>query len=372
MTLADSKKILQKKLVMEEIFIKGYEKVIKITNESVGLKAIIAIHDTNLGPALGGTRIYPYKNFQEALNDVLRLSKGMTHKAAVAEVGLGGGKSVIMLDPKNKTKEILYSFAEAVEKLNGGYICAEDVGCSTEDVMHIRKVTKYVTGLPHEKSSGDPGVYTAWGIYRGIQSVLKKTTGSSYVEGKKIVIQGLGNVGGYLTDFLFWNGADIYVSDINENLVQKFIKKYKVKTVPVEKVFSEKCDVFSPCAMGGIINDKTIEQFQAKAIAGSANNQLLSEEHGELLHKKGILYAPDFVINSGGLINVSFEIEKDGYNPRGPRDKTDKIYDVLTSIYDISEKKNISTSKAAYELAEYNVKNLIGKRDKKLYFHHSS
>jgi leucine dehydrogenase len=363
----------QKDLVMENIYVKGYEKVIKVTNKKTKLQAIISIHNTKLGPALGGIRIYPYKNFKDALTDVMRLSKGMTYKSAVSEVGFGGGKSVIIADPKReKTEELLTSFGEAIEALEGQYIGAEDVGCGLNDVMVVRKKTKFILGLPHEKSSGDPSRYTAFGVLRGIQSVLKRIYGSKSMLGKKIAIQGLGSVGSYLVDYLFWSGADIVVTDIDKDKVEKTAKKYGIEAVSPEEIFNVECDVFSPCALGGVINDETVKSLKCKAVAGCANNQLLDEEHGDLLHERGILVAPDFVINAGGLINVSFEMEKRGYHPKGPRHKTDKIYDVLMSIYEIADKSNISTTKAAIELAKYKIKYGLGKRASKLYFHHSA
>lgn len=358
-------------LVIERLAVDGYEKVYQVTNEKSGLKAIIAIHNTDLGPALGGIRIYPYGSFDEALDDVLRLSQGMTYKASVAQVGFGGGKSVIIADPKkDKTDELLESFGAAVDSLGGEYICAEDVGCTADDVMKIRRTTKYVTGLPHKKSSGDPGKYTAWGIFRGMESVLERLYASRSFRGKKIAIQGLGSVGSHLLDHLFWHGAELVVTDINEDVLKKVQEKYHIKTVSPEEIFSVECDIFSPCAMGGIINDGTIAKLNCKAIAGCANNQLLSEHHGDVLHERGILIAPDFVINAGGLINVSFETEKDGYHPGRSRKKIDKIYDVLMSIYDISEKENISSSRAAISLADDNIAKKIGKRSEKPVFHH--
>lgn len=362
----------KKDFKVEEIFVKDYEKVLKITNEKTKLTAIIALHNTVLGPGLGGIRIYPYESFDKALNDVLRLSKGMTYKSAVAEVGFGGAKSVIIASQKEKTEDLLLSFAEAVDSLQGNYICAEDVGCTVDDVMVVRKKTKYVTGLPHEKSSGDPARYTAWGTFRGIQSVLYKIFGSTSMEGKKIALQGIGSVGLALLDHLFWHGAEIVISDINTEKLNAVAKKYGLKTVEPKDIIAVECDVFAPCAMGGVINNDTIDRLRCKAVAGCANNQLQSEEHGDLLKKKNILYAPDFVINGGGLMNVANEVEKLGYNPHKSRAKIDKIYDTLMSIYEIAEKNNISTDRAAIELAEYRIKYKIGKRIEPLYFHHSS
>jgi leucine dehydrogenase len=356
-------------LVIEKIPVKGYEQVLKVTHRKSKLQAIIAIHNTALGPALGGIRIYPYASFDLALTDALRLSEGMTYKAAVAEVGYGGGKSVIIADPKKeKSDALLFAFAEAVHSLGGLYICAEDVGCGPKDVLLIRKKTPYVVGLPHKKGSGDPGPFTAWGIFRGIQSVLKKMYGSESVKDRKVVIQGLGDVGAPLADFLFWSGAEIIVCDIDAEKAQEFARRYGAQVVSPEEVYKTPCDVFSPCAMGAIINDQTLPQLRCKAIAGSANNQLLRDAHGDKLQERGILYAPDFVINAGGLLNVAYELFPDGYQAKRPRDATHKIFDTLTAIYEISEKNNISTHRAALALANYRIQYGIGKRKQPPYF----
>ncbi|MBI5346968.1 MAG: Glu/Leu/Phe/Val dehydrogenase [Chlamydiae bacterium] len=358
-----------KELVFENIAVEGYEQVIKISNKKTKLNAIIAIHNTKLGMALGGIRIQPYKTFNDALMDVLRLSKGMTYKSAIAGVGFGGGKSVIIADPKTaKTEELLLSFGEAVEALNGRYICAEDMGCTVDDVMTIRRVTKYVTGLPSDKSSGDPGRFTAWGIYRGMQSALKKIYGQESVKGRKVAIQGLGNVGLHMLEYLFWQGADLILSDIDEEKAKKMALKYGAKCVTPSEIYKVECDIFSPCAIGGILNDETIPQLRCKAVVGCANNQLLKEDHGKMLKNKKILYAPDFVVNAGGLFNVSAEVLKDGYNPIAPRDQTDRVFDGLIAIYEIADKNNISTNEAAIQLADYRIQYGIGKRQETPYF----
>lgn len=357
----------------EPIPVSGYEFVVKITNKKTNLRAIVAIHSTTLGPALGGTRIYPYPNFEAALDDVLRLSKGMTYKAAIAEVGIGGGKSVIIADPKtDKSEKLLHSFGEAVDRFKGRYICAEDIGCTLDDVKAIRKKTKYVTGLPHKKSSGDPGRFTSWGTFRAIQSVMKKLNGTDSLEGKVVAVQGLGNVGHYLIDQLFWAGASLYVSDVNEQKVQEAVHRYGAKAVNPSQILSVECDVLAPCALGGIINDQTIPFMRCKAIAGCANNQLLRDEHASFLQSRDILYAPDYVVNAGGLLNVASEIEETGYDPKTPRDKTHQIYDCLLGIYEIAEKNHISTHAAANALAEYRIKYGIGKRIKPPVFHHTA
>lgn len=363
----------QKNLQIEKLLVKGYEKVVKVTDPSVGLTAVIAIHNTLLGPALGGVRIQPYATFDAALEDALRLSKGMTYKAAVAEVGFGGGKSVIIADPKTqKTPELLLSFGAAVEKLGGMYICAEDMGCTTDDVRTIRRVTKYVVGLPHEKSSGDPGPYTAWGTFRGIQSVVKRLYMTDNLEGRKVAVQGLGNVGGHLVDHLFWAGAELIISDADQAKLKRFAAKYNAKAVPVDQILQVECDVLAPCAAGAIVNDHTIPNLRCKAIAGCANNQLLGDSHAQSLKDRGILYAPDFVINAGGLLNVAEELEDAGYNPTNPRHKVHHIYDTLLAIYEIADKNNESTHSAALSLAEYRIKYGIGKRVIPPTFHHSA
>ncbi len=359
-------------LAFELIPVDGYEQVIEVKEKKVGLHAIIAIHNTALGPALGGTRIFPYASREKALEDVLRLSKGMTYKSAVAEVGSGGGKSVIIADPKkDKTPELLMAFGEAVDAFNGLYICAEDVGCSTEDVKWIREKTKYVVGLLQEKSSGDPGYFTSWGIFRGIQSAAKKLFGTDSLEGKKVAVQGLGNVGSKLIDSLFWAGADLILSDIDSALVNRLAAKYDAKIVHPSEILKVECDILSPCAMGAILNERSIPELRCKAVAGGANNQLLKDGDADLLRARKILYAPDFVINAGGLLNVAAEIEVEGYSPKNPQRKAHRIYDTLLSIYEIAEKNHESTHAAAVALADYRIKYGIGKREVAPVFHHA-
>ena len=360
-------------LVMERLPVKGYEQVIKITDKKVGLQAIIAIHDLTLGPALGGIRVYPYATFNDALEDVLRLARGMTYKAAVSEVGFGGGKSVIIADPKkDKTPELLMAFGEAVERLMGAYICAEDVGFTLDDARIVRRTTQYIVGIPHEKSSGEPSPFTAWGVFRGIQSVAKKLFGSESLEGRVIAVQGLGSVGAYIVDSLFWAGAELILSDIDMAKAEKLGAKYKAKVVPADQILKVECDILVPCAMGAIINDQTLPQLRCRGIAGCANNQLLRDSHANALRDLGILYAPDFVINAGGLLNVSAELDEHGYDPSKPRYKAHHIYDTLLAIYEIAEKNRESTHTAALALAEYRIKYAIGKRLVPPVFHHSA
>ncbi len=360
-------------LQFEKIPVEGYEQVVKITHKSAGLTGIIAIHSSTLGPALGGIRIHPYGSFNEALEDVLRLSRGMTYKSAIAESGFGGGKGVIIADPKkHKTIELLLAFGAAVEKLGGNYICAEDAGCTTEDVKIIRRATKYVVGLPNAKSSGDPGTFTAWGVYRGIQAAAKKLFGTDSLEGRSVAIQGLGSVGSRLADILFWAGAELVLSDLDTAKVERLAHQYGARAVPADQILATECDILAPCALGGIINDKTLPFFQCRAIAGAANNQLLRDSHAVALQTRGILYAPDFVINAGGILNVTSELDEEGYNPTTPRYRVHRIYDTLLAIYEIAEKNRESTHSAALALANYRIRYGIGKRILPPTFHHQA
>ncbi len=360
-------------LLWEEIPVQSHEKVIKVTDKASGLIAIIAIHNTLLGPALGGTRIFPYATFQDALNDVLRLSQGMTYKSAIAECAWGGGKSVIISTPKKKiTEEQLLAFGAALNTLKGAYIAAEDVGCTLDDLRVISTVSPYLVGIPNEKSSGDPCPYTAWGTFRGIQAVLKKIYQSDSVAGRLIAIQGVGSVGEKLAHLLFWHGAKLIISDINQEKVERLARLYNATWVSPDKIHKVECDVFAPCALGAALNPKTIPELRCRAVAGCANNQLLTDNDGVHLMRRGILYAPDFVINAGGLINVTHETFEEGYNPHAARNRVDKIYDQLMLIFDIATKNNCSTQQAVMTLAEYRLKYGIGKRSEPVHLHHAN
>ncbi|MBP9841172.1 MAG: Glu/Leu/Phe/Val dehydrogenase [Simkaniaceae bacterium] len=349
-------------LTKKEIAVPGFEQVIKVTDKKSGLEAIIAIHSTVMGPALGGTRIHPYANFEDALTDVLRLSKGMTYKSALAETGLGGGKSVIIADPKTgKTKELLHAFAEAVNDLQGKYICAEDVGCSPEDMNTIREKTKYVTGSTLNGASGNPAPFTAWGTVRGIQAAMQFLYGSPSVQGKTVAIQGVGNVGQVLAEHLYWLGANLIIADADRAKAERVAHSLGAKVVAQEEILGVECDILSPCALGGIINSSTLPYIKAKVIAGCANNQLQEEYHGDFLHRRGILYVPDFVINAGGLINVLCELEEEGYRPTVARNRVNAIYDQLMTIFEMSKRNKQSTAVAANALAEYRLRYGIGK-----------
>lgn len=365
--------LLEEQLIIEEIEVPGYHKVVRAKDPSSKLDAIIAIHDIRLGKAaLGGTRIHGYKTFEEALTDATRLARGMTFKSAATQSGWGGGKSVIIADPRTqKTDELLAAFGVAVNRLGGEYICAEDSGCGTEDVAKIAQYTPYVVGLTSEKSSGNPSPFTSWGVFRGIQAVMHQLFGSDSVEGKTVAIQGLGSVGEILAELLFWHGANLVVTDIHEERAKEIAKRFSAKYVKPEAIFDEPCDVFAPCALGGIINEGTIERLRCRAIAGAANNQLLTEADGEELRRVGILYAPDFVINAGGLINVTEETMENGYCPKASRKKCDDLYTQLRLIFDIASKKGISTQKAVMQLVNYRLDHGIGKRHEPIYMHHA-
>lgn len=364
--------LLENTLVLEELSEPGFCKVIKATDASVGLQAIIAIHDCRLSKiSLGGTRIYPYKSFKEALIDVKRLACGMTYKSAIAGSGWGGAKSAIIAGKQEKNPKLFAAFAEVLNRLKGEYICAEDVGTTPEDLGIIAQYTPYVVGLVHEKSSGDPGPFTAWGTFRGIQAAMNQLFGSDSVSGRTIAIQGLGSVGARLADFLFWHGAKLIVTDIHMKHAENLAKKYNAKVVLPEEIYDQECDVFSPCALGAIIHPKTIERLRCRAVAGSANNQLLADVDAESLAYRGILYAPDFVINSGGLINVTGETVEQGYCPQFSRNKVDQIYDQLKLIFTIAAQNAISTQQATLRLAEYRLEFGVGKRTESVYLHHA-
>ncbi len=361
---------LASELKVKELKIDGFERVVEFKNESKGLHALVALHDTRLGPALGGTRAYPYATFEEGLKDVLRLAEGMTNKAAVSETGTGGGKSVIFADNRRpKSKELLHAFAEAVNFFEGGYICAEDIGMTVNDLSQVAEMTPYAVGILRSKSSGDPSRFTSFGGYRGIQAVCKKIWGSDSVAGKTFAIQGLGAVGMPIAEWLFWGDAQLIVSDINTAAVEHAVREFGAQAVPPDQIGSVSCDVFVPCALGAILNPTSIPKLRCKAVAGLANNQLLTDADGDALSKRGILYAPDYVINGGGLRAVCVEIEPEGFDPNIARQHVDRIYDVLSTIFAIAEEKNRPTHQVAKEVAQHNLKQGIGKRTIAPVFH---
>ena len=332
-----------------------YENLILCHDRDSGLKAVIAIHDTSLGPALGGCRMWNYSTEEDAIIDVMRLAKAMTYKSAMAEIKHGGGKAVIIGDPyKDKNASLLKAFGKFVNRLNGLYITAEDVGIRPEDIEQISQTTSFTVGKPVSKGgSGSPSWATAFGVFNGIKACLKFVYGSENLTGIPIVIQGVGSVGYDLARYLAENRADLYISDIDKEKAKKIAHLLKTKVCDPDEIFDIDCTVFSPCALGGIINDETIPRLKCKIIAGAANNQLLEERHGEVLHKKGVLYAPDYVINAGGLINVSEKLV--GYSRDRVTGKVKRISDRLSHLFKVSKAGGISTLSAANRIAEQRI-----------------
>ena len=335
-----------------------HEQVSYFNCPQTGLKAIIAVHNTNLGPALGGCRMWAYENDEQALNDVLRLSKGMTYKAAVAGLSLGGGKSVIIGDAKKiKSPELMRAMGRAVNSFAGQYIIAEDVGTNVEDMNNIHKETESVVGIAHDgKGSGDPSPTTAYGVYVGLRAAVRHRLGKSDLRGIKVAVQGLGNVGYNLCRHLSQDGAEITVTDMNAERIEMAVKEFGAKAVGLNDIYDVDADVFAPCALGAIINDDTIARIKATVIAGAANNQLAEKRHGDVLRAKNVLYAPDYVINAGGLINVYYEYmaRQPGktYDRAEVMAKVDKIDETVTSIFKLSDKESVAISQAADRIAE--------------------
>jgi leucine dehydrogenase len=329
----------------------GHEQVAYWQDERSGLKAIIALHDTTLGPALGGTRMWPYPSEHEALVDVLRLSKAMTFKASLAGLELGGGKAVIIGDPASDKSEALFrSFGEFIASLSGRYITAEDVGTTIEDMAIIRQVTKYATGLPASQGgSGDPSPVTALGVYKSIKAICKIMMGTESLRGLTVAIQGAGKVGYALAEHLSHEGVRIIVAEVNPQAATKIQRDFEVELVGPDQIYGVNCDIFSPCALGAVINDQTIPQLKCRIVAGSANNQLAEERHGEVLRQRGILYAPDYVINAGGLISVASEVA--GYSAAEVWARAAAIYDTILQVLTLAKDEDIPPHLAAHRLA---------------------
>ncbi len=347
-----------KSTVIKEMSEMGHEQIVFCYDKPTGLKAIIAIHDTTLGPALGGTRIWDYATEEEALQDALRLSRGMTFKNAISGLNLGGGKAVIIGDAsKIKSEAFFRRFGQFIDSLGGKYITAEDVNMTTEDIENIAKETKHVTGMPQEKGgSGDPSPVTAYGVYMGMKAAAKHAFGSDRLAGKKIAVQGVGHVGSYLVDYLVKEKAEIYITDIFEEKLNAVAQKTGA-TIVSSDVYSLDVDIYAPCALGATINDESINKLQCRVIAGAANNQLADEKkHGEILRKKGVVYAPDFVINAGGVTNCYAEFTG--------KNNSDEVYSLTRNIYDTTlnilkkaDQDGITPHEAALELALKRISN---------------
>jgi leucine dehydrogenase len=329
-----------------------HEQIVFCNDKDTGLKAIIGIHNTVLGPALGGTRMWNYENEWEALNDVLRLSRGMTFKSAITGLNLGGGKAVIIGDSKTqKTPELMKRFGEFVHSLSGRYITAEDVGMTTEDMDIVRGVTPYVTGISESKGgAGNPSPITAYGVFMGMKAAAKFQFGSDILEDKNIYVQGIGNVGEALVEHLVNEGANVTIADISQERLETVRSKYGVTIYGGNDIYSEPMDIYAPCALGASINDENIYKLQAKVIAGAANNQLAEENrHGRILMERGIVYAPDFLINAGGIINVYAELEN--YDRQEIMRKTENIYNTTLEILDNAKVNHLTTHTAALNIA---------------------
>ena len=339
--------------VFGQLSFDNHEQIVFCNDKDTGLKAIIGIHNSVLGPALGGTRMWNYANEWEALNDVLRLSRGMTYKSAITGLDLGGGKAVIIGDAKTqKTPEMMRKFGEFVNSLSGRYITAEDVGMVTADMDTVRDVTPYVTGISESRGgSGNPSPVTAYGVYMGMKAAAKYQFGSDNLDGKKILVQGIGHVGETLVDYLTKEGALVQISDINEERLQEVSAKYGSTIYTGADLYTADVDIYAPCALGATINDDTVYKIKAKVIAGAANNQLANENvQGPILQQRGIVYAPDFLINAGGIINVFSEIAH--YDKAESMRRTENIYNTTLEIFEYAKSNNLTSQKAAMEIAD--------------------
>lgn len=353
-TMVTSTKTASSELVMSRMEKHDHEEVLFCFDRPTGLRAIIAIHDTTLGPALGGTRMWPYASEAEALQDVLRLSRGMTYKSALAGLDLGGGKAVIIGDARTqKTEAMFRRFGQFVHSLNGRYITAEDVGMSTTEMVNIRKETPHVAGLPMEMGgSGDPSPVTAYGVYCGMKAAARTAYGSDSLKGRTVAVQGAGNVGRALVEYLVKEGAEVLLTDIHaDKLATIKAELPAVQIVEPDAIYDAAMDIYSPCALGATVNDDTLKRLKCSVIAGAANNQLADEAaHGKALMEKGILYAPDFLINAGGIINCAWE--RKGYNATAAMKQTEAIYDTALRIFKASAELGIPTYLAANQAAE--------------------
>ncbi|GLS24329.1 Glu/Leu/Phe/Val dehydrogenase dimerization domain-containing protein [Marinibactrum halimedae] len=329
-----------------------HEQVAFCHDKKTGLKAIIAVHNTYRGPALGGCRMWPYADEDEALNDALRLSRGMTYKSALANLPLGGGKAVIIGNPRqDKTPELLRALGEFIQKLAGRYVTAEDSGTSVADMKIIGECTEYVSGVAEgTESGGDPSPATAYGTFVGLKAAVKHRLGKDDLSGIKVAIQGVGNVGYHLAGHLKSAGAELFVCDIHAEHVERVVNEYGATAVAPEEIYGLEVDVFAPCAMGAILNDTTLPQLSASVIAGAANNQLATPEHGERLHEMEILYTPDYVINAGGIIDIHYQ-RSNGSHEDSMR-HVESIGETLSEIFTRSSEQNRATHVIADELAE--------------------
>lgn len=341
--------------IFEKLCEMGHEQIVFCSDKETGLRAIIGIHDTTLGPALGGTRLWPYSCEAEALNDVLRLSRGMTFKAACAGIPLGGGKAVIIGAPEKKSERLFRAYGRFVDSLAGRYITAEDVNISVADMDAVRKETRYVTGVsPELGGSGNPAPVTAFGVYQGMKAATRELTGTDSLKGLRVAIQGTGSVGEHLARLVHEEGARLLLTDVDARRLSRVARAFDAEAVSPAAIFSADVDVFAPCALGAILDDHSIPQLKARIVAGAANNQLADEgRHSSLLAERGILYCPDYVINAGGLINVYNEII--GYDRSRAMAQAQKIFDTTAEVLQRARESGVTTQQAAMEIARQRI-----------------
>lgn len=330
-----------------------HEQLVFCNDEATGLKAIIALHNTVLGPGMGGTRMWNYTSEEEAVKDALRLSRGMTFKSAIAGLNIGGGKAVIIGDARSiKNESLMRRFGRFVDSLGGRYWTAEDVNMTTLDMEYIHMETPYVAGLPENMGgSGDPSPVTAYGVYVGMKAAAKRVYGSESLKGKKVVVQGAGNVGSNLIGYLNKENAEVFVCDIFQDKLDAVTKRHKAKVLAPEDLYDMDMDIYAPCALGATLNDDTILKLKCAIVAGGANNQLDDEvKHGQMLQEQGIIYAPDFLINSGGITNVYYE-QQGNYSRERVMVQTERIFDICLDVIEYAEQNGVTTHKAALDLA---------------------
>lgn len=343
---------------IQEIKEKGFEKVLFAEDSQSGLSAIIAVHNTNLGPACGGIRMLPYASTNEALDDVLRLAKGMSYKSALAGINFGGGKSVIIGNPAKKSQPLFHAFGDFLDTFKGKYIAAKDMNIDSSDLAIVKQKCRHVLGVEGEPgTSGDPSPVTALGVFRALEATVEFLTGSRKVNGLKVAIQGIGHVGYSFAEYVKKSGGELWVTDTNLETVKKAQKELGARFVPLEEIYDLECDIFAPCARGAVLNEGTIPRLKFKAVVGAANNQLATPQDGVRLHERKILYAPDYAVNSGGIINIF--IESKGYDRNQALSKTDEIYRTMREVFDRSKKTGRPTFEVADQLAE---ERLYGKK----------
>jgi glutamate dehydrogenase/leucine dehydrogenase len=331
-----------------------HEQVVFCRDRSAGLRAIIAVHSTHLGPSLGGTRFYPFTSLDEALADVLRLSRAMTYKSSAAGLDLGGGKAVVIGDPhRDKTDILLDAYASFIDSLGGRYITTEDVGTTVGDMDRIKQTTRWVTGTsPSKGGSGDPSAATAWGVFSAIKALAGRLWGSDELSGRHVAIQGVGKVGSYIAEHLAEDGCKLTVADVTPAAVDRMVSELGATAAEPDTIHATECDIFAPCALGGALNEVTVPELRCQAVAGCANNQLSSPRDARTLAERGILYAPDFIVNAGGVINIAYELKEDGYDQELAFAHCWRVGETLNQVLDLAASEGVSPAAAADRLAE--------------------